>query len=125
MWYVSVFMQLALKVRPTKMLPALRAKVAVTKVLLEGCAKLALTLAPGQPPGVSSMAVSFLQPPSFDFDFVPFGLPIGELGFVLDILKVSLLSQPFFEQNKYHFMCLHVLCGAVTMQTIVIRKSPR
>ncbi|BDA44459.1 Uncharacterized protein PYUK71.03c at N-terminal half [Coccomyxa sp. Obi] len=94
---------LALMVRPTKMLPAMAVHVEVANVKLHGSCRLALTLAPDQAPGISNVAVSFLRPPVFSFDFVPFGLPVGELPYVLDMLKDQLqavLSAKMVEPNR-------------------------
>ncbi|CAL8470417.1 g9959 [Coccomyxa elongata] len=94
---------LALMVRPTKMLPAIAVHVEVANVKLHGSCRLDLTLAPDQPPGISALAISFLQPPVFSFDFVPFGLPVGELPYVLDMLKDQLqavLSARMVEPNR-------------------------
>ncbi len=76
-------------VRPARMLPAMTAHVEVANLSLTGRCRLALTLAPDQAPGVKEFTVSFTQAPAIDFDFVPFGLPIGELPYVLDLLKVG------------------------------------
>ena len=76
-------------VRPARMLPAMTAHVEVANLSLTGRCRLALTLAPDQAPGVEGFTVSFTQAPAIDFDFVPFGLPIGELPYVLDLLKVG------------------------------------
>lgn len=79
-------------VRPTKMLPAMAVHVEVANVELHGSCRVALTLAPDQAPGISNVAVSFLRPPALSFDFVPFGLQVGELPYVLDMLKVAISS---------------------------------
>lgn len=77
------------------MLPAMTAHVEVANVSLTGQCRLALTLAPDKAPGISGAMVSFSQAPAIDFDFVPFGLPIGELPYVLDMLKVGVVYLTF------------------------------
>ncbi|KAK9915901.1 hypothetical protein WJX75_005788 [Coccomyxa subellipsoidea] len=94
---------LALLVRPAKMLPAISAHVELANVSLKGQCRLALTLAPDKAPGISGAMVSFSQAPAIDFDFVPFGLPIGELPYVLDMLKDQLqvvLNAKMVEPNR-------------------------
>ena len=70
------------------MLPVLTVHVAVTHFSLKGRCMLAVHLTPDAAPGVSSVDFSFAQPPQLDMDFEPFGLPVGDLPFVLDVLNV-------------------------------------
>lgn len=81
-------MQLALYVRPAKLLPAFATRVAVTSFSMKGELLIKLNLSPDQPPGISSVDVSFAQPPAFDFNFHTFALAFGDLPFLLDMLKV-------------------------------------
>lgn len=95
--------QLALLVRPAKMLPAMTAHVEVANVSLKGQCRLDLTLAPDKAPGISGAMVSFSQAPAIDFDFVPFGLPIGELPYVLEMLKVGVVHL-HFPSTRHYFL---------------------
>ena len=56
-------MQLALYVRPAKLLPAFATRVAVTSFSMKGDLRLSLHTSPDQAPGISSIGVSFAQPP--------------------------------------------------------------
>ena len=78
-------MQLALYVRPAKLLPAFASRVAVTSFSMSGELLLDMQLAPDQPPGISSLGISFAQPPAIDFNFHTFSLAFGDLPFILDI----------------------------------------
>ncbi len=82
-------MQLALYVRPAKLLPAFATRVAVTSFSMKGELLLSIYTSPGQPPGISSIGVSFAQPPSLDFNFHTFALAFGDLPFLLNMLKVG------------------------------------
>ena len=84
-------MQLRLLLRPAKVLPALPVRVALKDLSVRGRCCVGLTMAPDQAPGITSAAVSFAQPPAVDFELQPFGLPFGDLPYVLDLLKVSTL----------------------------------
>ena len=83
-------MQLALYVRPAKLLPAFATRVAVTSFSMKGELLLDMQIAPDRPPGISSLGVSFAQPPAMDFNFHTFSLAFGDLPFLLNMLKVDI-----------------------------------
>jgi Ca2+-dependent lipid-binding protein len=94
---MSPNVQLALMLRPTKLLPAIPVRVVLRHLSVSGRCCVVLTLTPERAPGVSSAAVSFARPPQLDFDLVPFGLPVTDLPFLLDMLKVR--------KNPLQFWC--------------------
>lgn len=63
--------------------------MAVTSFSMKGELLLSIYTSPGQPPGISSIGVSFAQPPSLDFNFHTFALAFGDLPFLLNMLKVG------------------------------------
>jgi hypothetical protein len=84
----SLVLQLALYVKPAKLLPAFATRVAVTSFSMKGELLLDFHASPGQAPGISSLGVSFAKPPAIDFNFHTFALAFGDLPFLLDMLKV-------------------------------------
>ena len=82
-------MQLALYIRPVKLLPAFATRVAVTSFSMIGELLLDMEVTPDRPPGISSLGISFAQPPAIDFDFQTFSLAVGDLPFLLNMLKVG------------------------------------
>ena len=84
----SMVLQLALYVRPAKLLPAFATRVAVTSFSMKGELLLDFHTSPVQVPGISSLGVSFAQPPAIDFNFHTFALAFADLPFLLDMLKV-------------------------------------
>ncbi len=84
----SLVLQLALYVRPAKLLPAFAARVAVTSFSMKGELLLDFHASPDEAPGIGSLGVSFVQPPAIDFNFHTFALAFGDLPFLLDMLKV-------------------------------------
>ena len=87
---MNALMQLALFVRPAKLLPAFATRVAVTSFSMKGDLLLDMQTAPDRPPGISSLGISFAQPPAIDFNFHTFSLAFGDLPFLLNMLKVDM-----------------------------------
>ena len=66
---------------------------------------LSLYTSPAQPPGISSIGVSFAQPPSLDFNFHTFALVFRDLPFLLGMLKVGTADSKYLKlQMSIHRM---------------------